>query len=179
MPVTTALVTIWMLRLMSPGTPCRSEFSNAKVAIPSVAEAIVEAANADPVPLDAAALLTSISYHESGFCPDAISAPGDVWSWGPWQIADIWLPPLPISLTWQAKKALEIARDSQRSCGDITKFVSGHCGGAPLVAKLRETLAYRLLLGRFRSVRIEPADRKKTYRKVRTIRTPLGTEKVW
>ncbi len=101
--------------------------------------------------------MTSIAYHESGFCLDAFSAADDATrAYGPWQLADIWLPPLPVPLDWQARRALALARESQATCGDLTQYASGHCGGAPTIAATRESLARRLAAGTLPGVYLEP-----------------------
>lgn len=153
--VTTALVLMWMTRLIPIGTHCRS---GGVVSLPSVAEAIASAANDDDDEFNAAAYLAAIGYYESGYCIDAVSGPEDpTWSYGPWQLSEIWLPPLPISLDWQAHRALALVRESQARCGDLTLYVSGHCHGAPGVAAKRDVLVKRFLEGAFPGVRIERA----------------------
>lgn len=145
--VTTALVLAWMTRLV-PVDPHSAEF-------PLVAEAIVEVANADPDPLDAAAFLVAIGYYESHFFIRAVSRKDDpTRSWGPWQLADVRAKTYPLG--WQAKRALEFVRDTQTRCGDLTQYASGHCTVAPLIAADRARMAYRLSHGTFPGVYIEP-----------------------
>ena len=147
MIITAALVLVWMNRIEPSPAPYKR----------AVAQAIADAANADKDPVDAAAQLTAIGYYESGFYPDAISSSEDpTWSYGPWQLADVWLPPLPVSLDWQARRALELVRESQARCGDLTRYVSGHCQGAPSVAATRASLADRFVLADFPGVYVEP-----------------------
>lgn len=127
------------------------------MSLPAVAEAITSASNDDDDSLDAAARLTVIGYFESDYCPDAVSGPEDpTWSYGPWQLSSIWLPPLPISLDWQAHRALALVRESQTRCGDLTLYVSGHCHGAPEVAAKRDALVSKILHGALPGVYMEP-----------------------
>lgn len=146
--VTTALILMWMTRLV-PVSPHSAEF-------PSVAEAIVGAANEDLDPFDAAAFLVAIGYYESHFDPYALSRKDDpTKSYGPWQIAEKRAQTAP--LNWQARRALLLVRDSQMRCGDLTQYASGHCGVAPLTAAARSQVAYRLVHVAFPGVYIERA----------------------
>jgi len=136
--ISPALVLAWMTRLV-PSSPHAPAF-------PAVAAAIAEAANEDPDPLDAAATLTAIGYFESHFDPGARSDPrrDPTRSKGPFQLSEP-LPPEPLPLVWQARRALVLVRDSQTACGDLTRYASGHCAIAPLVAAERSRVAYRLV----------------------------------
>jgi len=146
--VTTALVLMWMTRLV-PVSPHSAEF-------PSVAEAIVDAANEDEDPLDAAAFLTAIGYYESHYDPHALSRADDpTKSYGPWQLAE--KRAKTATLDWQARRALVLIRDSQTRCGDLTQYASGHCAVAPLIGWDRARMAYRLVHGAFSGVYIERA----------------------
>lgn len=96
-----------------------------------------------------AALMTVFSFHESrwrlwdpkrpGRC---ISGDGGK-SLGPLQVQglaeEVACAPAEAAARW-----LEIARSSIDRCGDLTALVSGHCGGAPKLARWRVTEADRL-----------------------------------
>jgi hypothetical protein len=138
--VSPALVLMWMLRLV-PHAPHEAAF-------PAVAEAIAVAANEDfRDPLTAAAYLVAIGWWESHFDPDATQRPGDMTrSYGPWQLADP-IPPRPLPLAWQARRALVLIQDSRKRCGDLTQYASGKCGTAREVAGKRERTAKLLRAG--------------------------------
>ena len=160
MIVSPALVLMWITRL-EPATTYQSPFgvrAFSALAKEAVAAAVAKAANEDDDPLEAAAELVAIGYFESGFVPDAISRAEDpTWAYGPWQLSDLWLPPLPVPLGWQASRALYLVRDSEEHCGDLTRYVSGHCRGAPGVAAARSRLAQKILRADLPGAYLEPS----------------------
>ena len=133
--ISASLVLLWILRLplprCAPGAECRE-----------VAEAISEAANADRDPVAAAALLTSVAWHESHFSLYAASR-GDDLGFGLFQLSREWTL-FPVSPELQAHMALWLIRDSLDRCGDLTEYGSGQCGVARDEMQERSELACEL-----------------------------------
>lgn len=102
-----------------------------------------------------AALMTTFAFHESRFRLWDPKRPGRCISgdggrsYGPLQIQglaeEIACAPAEAAARW-----LEIARASIGRCGDLTALVSGHCGGAPKLARwrVREAATLRRRIGR-------------------------------
>jgi hypothetical protein len=137
--ITTALILATMLQL----TP-RAAWENT---YRDTARAIAAAANDDPDPADAAALLVAVAKFESDFKPDAVGDNGD--ARGAWQIhPDAWRldPSLFVAggIEVQARAALALIRHSMDRCGDLTEYASGTCRRGTLKASHRLDLADRI-----------------------------------
>lgn len=129
----------WVWGLILSKEPPRTS-----LAFRPLAYAIAENARATPLPApwdspeDTAALLVSVAWFESRFTRDAREPVGD--SCGYFQTPC----PAPKTEDGQTKAALRLLRWSLTKCGNLTAYVSGYCGKAPLTAKKREDLARAL-----------------------------------
>lgn len=134
--VSKSLILAWMLHLL-PNSIHKTSFQ-------STAQAIADAANEDPNPLDAASLLTAIARYESNFEIDAVSKPSDsTKSFGLFQISKQWMI-MPASAYQQAVIALHLIRASQKRCGNLDEYTSGRCEFGKKAALDREKLAKKL-----------------------------------